>query len=355
VTNNRATATSICVRPERVSATSAVGAQPHNADYGHLVLLRETADRAVTVAHEFVAAYSGHTAAAYRSDLQDFFRHCHQHATPPLSATRADLAAYLHRLQAAGCAPATVARRLVSLRGFFGLAVAEYGLTTSPAQRIRMRRGRSQTRIHALTSHELRAFLTSADGADRRTAGLAWLLATTGLRISEACAARIEDVSFHTGEGWLDVTCKGGLRRSVPVHADDWVRLSPLTCWGRGPLFATRTGRPLDRHAASRTLIKVAAQAGIDTGFSPHVLRHTFVTLARQAGCSLEDVQDAAGHADPATTRRYDRTLQRHSDHPAHKMLAGLTAGGRNSGLTGSCHEAPLRAAPSTRAWPSSC
>jgi site-specific recombinase XerD len=39
----------------------------------------------------------------------------------------------------------------------------------------------------------------------------------------------------------------------------------------------------------------------------PHLLRHAFVTLALDAGVSLRDVQDAAGHADPRTTRRYDR------------------------------------------------
>lgn len=43
------------------------------------------------------------------------------------------------------------------------------------------------------------------------------------------------------------------------------------------------------------------------SGMSPHSLRHTFITLALDAGAALRDVQDAAGHADPRTTRRYDR------------------------------------------------
>jgi len=49
------------------------------------------------------------------------------------------------------------------------------------------------------------------------------------------------------------------------------------------------------------------------------------VTLARQTGCALEDVQEAAGHADPATTRAYDRTIQTHRDHPAHRILLELS------------------------------
>jgi integrase len=46
------------------------------------------------------------------------------------------------------------------------------------------------------------------------------------------------------------------------------------------------------------------------------MLRHTFVTTMLDAGVSLRDVQDYARHADPRTTRRYDRdrkSLNRHA------------------------------------------
>ncbi len=286
---------------------------------------------AQAVAGEFLAAYVGHTQAAYRRDLNDFFDYCDHSAVWPLAATRGDVAAYLESLRLRGRSPATLARRMVALRGFYALALAEYpqpGLDHSPVARIRLRRPRTQARIPALSWSQLQAFLATADQATARTRGLAWLLASTGLRISEACTARCEDISLATSaartERWLEVTCKGSVRRSVPLHAATWSRLEPLLEAGAGPLFATRTGRFLDRHAAARDLIAVAVAAGIPTPFSPHVLRHTFVTLARQSGCALEDVQDAAGHADPATTRAYDRTRQTHAGHPAHRILTAL-------------------------------
>ena len=63
---------------------------------------------------------------------------------------------------------------------------------------------------------------------------------------------------------------------------------------------------------------RLAARAGLDTAgqIGPHSLRVAFITGARKAGVSLEDVQDAAGHADPRTTRRYGRgrhSLDRHA------------------------------------------
>ncbi len=279
------------------------------------------------IVSEFLAGFGGHTYAAYRADLTDFFGYCATIAIDPIDMTRGDVAGYLHHLRSLGRRPATVARRLVVLRGFYDLAVAEYGLAASPVTGIRYRRVRDQTRIRALTGRQLAAFLQAADEALPRATGLAWLLATTGIRVSEACAARTEDLSSgdRPGEWWLDVACKGALRRTVPVQGATWRRLQPLVAADAGPIFTTREGRELDRHTAARDLARVATRAEIPGRFSPHLLRHTFVTLARQAGCPLEDVQDSVGHADPATTRRYDQTLLQHTNHPGARILTTLT------------------------------
>jgi hypothetical protein len=52
---------------------------------------------------------------------------------------------------------------------------------------------------------------------------------------------------------------------------------------------------------------RLARRAGITERISPHSLRHSFITAALDAGVPLRDVQEAASHADPRTTMRYDR------------------------------------------------
>jgi integrase/recombinase XerD len=52
---------------------------------------------------------------------------------------------------------------------------------------------------------------------------------------------------------------------------------------------------------------KYARKIGLARGYSPHSMRATFITTALDNGASLEDVQRAAGHADPSTTKLYDR------------------------------------------------
>ena len=87
-----------------------------------------------------------------------------------------------------------------------------------------------------------------------------------------------------------------------------------------GPLFVTTTGRRLDQPEAWRMIRRLARRAALDGAgeIRPHSLRVAFITGAREAGVPLEDVQDAAGHADPRTTRRYDRgrhSLDRHASY----------------------------------------
>ena len=95
---------------------------------------------------------------------------------------------------------------------------------------------------------------------------------------------------------------------------------------GRRPLFVTESGRRLDRGAVQRLLLRLARTAGTKVKVSPHVLRHAFATLARDAGARLEDIQDALHHADPRTTRRYDRGGQRLDRSPAYTLAAYLAA-----------------------------
>ena len=84
----------------------------------------------------------------------------------------------------------------------------------------------------------------------------------------------------------------------------------------------------MDRGAADRIVKRLARRAGIGKQISPHSLRHTFITLALDAGVALRDVQEAASHADPRTTMRYDRgrqSLDRHATYIVAAFVAGAS------------------------------
>ena len=139
----------------------------------------------------------------------------------------------------------------------------------------------------------------------------------TGVRISEALQASTADYGHDAGHRTLNIRRKGGRCAKVAVPAPAVVALNSYLgtdgadlVFGQPqslPLFTTSTGRPWHRSEAFRTIQRLARRAGIEGQISPHSLRHTFATIALDSGTSLHALQDSMGHADPRTTRRYDR------------------------------------------------
>jgi integrase/recombinase XerD len=77
------------------------------------------------------------------------------------------------------------------------------------------------------------------------------------------------------------------------------------------PLGHNRKGqegrRHMDPDAIDRVLRKHAKAVGLDWGYSAHSMRATFITTALENGATLDDVQRAAGHSEPGTTKLHDR------------------------------------------------
>jgi integrase len=156
------------------------------------------------------------------------------------------------------------------------------------------------------------------------------LLALNGLRVSEATGASIEALGIERGHRTLVITRKGGKVVTVPL-APRTARAIDLAIGERteGPIFLTADGSRQDRHGAGRIgriVRRTARRAGIAKPVGPHTMRHAFITAALDAGVPLRDVQEAASHADPRTTMRYDRartSLDRHATYIVAAYVAG--------------------------------
>jgi integrase/recombinase XerD len=154
--------------------------------------------------------------------------------------------------------------------------------------------------------------------------------------VSEVLNADVDDLGFERGHHTRRVQRKGGKTVIVPL-APRTARTVYLAIGERtdGPIFVTGTGKRMNRHQAARVVRRLAKHAGIDKNISPHSLRHSFITAALNAGVPLRDVQEAASHADPRTTMRYDRarrSLDRHATYIVAAFVAGASC---QSGRTG--------------------
>jgi site-specific recombinase XerD len=275
----------------------------------------------------FLAGYSGLTRQAYELDLRQYAGWCQRHQLRLFAARRADIECFARDLEARGRARATITRRLCTVAGFYRYAVEEDLLDHSPAAHVRRPRLDYESHATALDRNELGALLVAAGLGPPSEHALISLLALNGLRVSEAVGADIEALGIERGHRTLVVTRKGGKVVTVPL-APRTARAIDLAVGERteGPIFRAGDRRRLDRHAAARIVRRAARRAGIAKKVGPHTLRHAFITAALDAGVPLRDVQEAASHADPRTTMRYDRartSLDRHATYIAAAYVAG--------------------------------
>ena len=156
-----------------------------------------------------------------------------------------------------------------------------------------------------LTKEEYERLVRAAEAqGDERLALLTQTLCALGLRVSELRAVTVE--SLKTGEAHIQN--KGKLR--TILLPDALCRKLAAYCKRRGidagPVFVTRTGRPLDRSNVWKMLKKLAQAAKVlAKKVFPHNLRHLFARTYYQKFRDLARLADILGHSNVDTTRIY--------------------------------------------------
>jgi integrase/recombinase XerD len=275
----------------------------------------------------FLSSYGGLTRDAYTLDLRQYTAWCTQHGLHLFEAKRVDIESFRGDMEAAGRARATIARRLCTIAGFYRYAEEEDLLAHSPAAHVRRPRLDYESHATALDRNELGALLVAAGLGTAQEHALLSLLALNGLRISEALGADITAMGSERGHRTLTIVRKGGKIVTIPL-APRTARSLDLAIGERfdGPIFLRPDGQRLDRHGAARIVRRIARKGGITKPISPHTLRHAFITAALDAGVPLRDVQEAASHADPRTTMRYDNSRELHQTGEPNRDLRQLAA-----------------------------
>ncbi|MEE6282910.1 tyrosine-type recombinase/integrase [Georgenia sp. MJ170] len=285
---------------------------------------RPTAAQAAAIG--FLARYDGATLALYRIHLQVLFHWCQEHGLDPLGLQRVHLEMFRRYLsEDRGNRLTTVATRLTTIRTSYRFAVIDGYLVTSPADHLRIPTAhRDEARLRGLTRVELAKLLQVARATDARRWALVALLGLLGLRVSEARSVQVENTRRQVGgHRTVSFVGKGGKPATMPLPAAVASAIDAAAGErDNGPLLLREDGRQLERRTAYRWVRALGRRAGLGEELHPHVLRHTMVTLALDAGVPLRDVQAAARHADPRMTERYDRERGNFDRHTAHALAA---------------------------------
>ena len=230
-------------------------------------------------------------------------------------------AEYLAWRKRAGLATASIKLEAIALRVFFRFLLARKLLATNPAENLalpRIDKYLPETLDAAAITRLLESVpATSAIGL--RDRAMLELLYASGLRISELCTVRLENLDLD--DGMVRVTGKGNKTRLVPVGSEALRALSRYLELERPRLVSRRTGAEVFLSVRGRKLtpqrvwqlIKAyAARAGLEANVYPHLLRHSFATHLLAGGADLRIIQEMLGHADISTTQIYTHVDSSH-------------------------------------------
>jgi site-specific recombinase XerD len=270
-----------------------------------------------------------HTRAAYLIAVKRFLTWAEKRGLELARITPKDVGQYFDRLRKQNTSIATRKQHLAALRHFFDGMVTRHAIILNPALSVRGERYEVvEGKTPQITVAHARTLLASIDTSNvvgLRVRAIVAILIYTASRAGAVAALR-RGSFYHAGEQWmLHFEEKGGKSREIPVRHDlEQVIFAYLDAAGLrnapkdAPLFRTaylKTGRLTENAMyvvdVCRMVKRRLKDAGLPSRLSPHSFRVTTITDLLEQGVPLEDVQRLVGHADPRTTRLYDRRQKR--------------------------------------------
>lgn len=218
---------------------------------------------------------------------------------------RADVIDYLAWLADRHVSGVSRARKLAAVREFFRHLVAAGVIERSPAETIST--PHKERNVRTFLRPEEYTRLLSLAGSNVRDFAILQTFLQTGVRVSELCAFRLEDIDLATqnirvhGKG--DVVREIELERKGALALRNWLALRPAATSDR--LFLNKDGLPFSERGVRKLVNKYRRAAGITRRASCHSLRHTFATYKAERGVSPFQLQQWLGHASVATTQIY--------------------------------------------------
>lgn len=136
------------------------------------------------------------------------------------------------------------------------------------------------------------------------------LLFATGIRISELCSLKSNDVNLQ--EQTILINGKGSKERRIQIGSDDVIQILKEyqqtyhahieKC---GYFFVSRTGQAISDQSIRRMINKYTTIAAIDMHITPHMFRHTFATSLLDADVDIRYIQEMLGHSSINITEIY--------------------------------------------------
>ena len=275
---------------------------------------------------------SQNTLESYRRDIVIYLDFLGRNKKTILKATRKDIEKFLSERKEQGSKSRTVARNKVSIVNLYKFLVMENYISKNPTDNLEVIRLK-RVLPESLTTEEVDDLLSvHNEKTDKglRDKAIFELMYSSGLRVSEICSLKIEDIFFD--EKYLKICGKGKRERIVPINDKALDILKRYIQTSRvvmvkgkktSELFLNFRGDKISRVGIWKIVKEAMKKSGIEKNVYPHTLRHSFATHLIQHGADLRSVQRMLGHSDITTTEIYTHVDSAHlkkqiAKHPKH-------------------------------------
>ena len=218
--------------------------------------------------------------------------------------------------------PKTVKRKIASLKAFFHYLEYKDLITFNPFSKLQIKFREPFTLPKTIPIHTIEAFLSTlyrqlglcnTDFERKcviRDIAVIELLFATGMRISELCSLKPENIDLISGN--IDIYGKGAKERKIQIGNPNVINAlvsyqsefsEYITC--SGYFFTNRLKHRLSEQSVREMINKYSAIAGIDLHITPHMFRHSFATYLLEEDVDIRYIQQMLGHSSIQTTEIY--------------------------------------------------
>ncbi len=255
---------------------------------------------------------SGHTAAAYRRDLNQLLSFCARRGLDTWAALdHASVRAFAAAEHAAGMNPRSIQRRLSAVRTFSEFLMRERHIPRNAA--LEVRAPKTRHRLPAtLDADQMAQFLNFRvdDTLSIRDKAIMELFYSSGLRLAELVGLNRQALDLK--DRTVRVDGKGAKTRILPIGRfavtalRQWLKeRSLLPTRDEAAVFVGRSGKRLTPRAVQLRVNAWARRRGLGVHVHPHMFRHSFASHLLESSTDLRGVQELLGHADISTTQVY--------------------------------------------------
>lgn len=253
-----------------------------------------------------VKQVSNNTSTSYQQDLHKFLAFLKEHQITKLSkVTETNIYSYILELEKNNRSAATIARTIVSIKGFFSYLMKYRKISIDPSERIKPPKVEKKL-PQALSTLQVQSLLESPDLSTPkglRDKAMFEIMYATGMKASELIELQMDDIDFTHGI----LICRGTKRdRVIPFGEKANYAVKEYLDNGRerfaglqthSYVFVNQHGKPMTRQGFWKILKEYAALLEINE-LSPQLLRHSFAMHLIENGANVNVVGEMLGYTD---------------------------------------------------------